>query len=234
MRIISGTHKGRRLYWPSDKNVRPTSDRTKEALFGIIQFEIRGADVLDLFSGSGALGLEALSRGANRVVFADADTRHVKKNLSLFSELNTARGNGKTPYTKENSPPFSGTKSGVAAENAGTRYGDGSSALADGARAEVLEGDFVRALKKLADKGDRFDFIFLDPPYASGSGEEAVGIIARRGLLKTDGKIIFEHFYLKGLKDLNNYVTIYDKRIYGTQALSFMRLKDGGGEACKT
>lgn len=76
MRIVGGTHKGTRLAAPSSQGVRPTSDRTREALFNILAhgidgFELEGARVLDLFAGTGALGLEALSRGAAFALFID-------------------------------------------------------------------------------------------------------------------------------------------------------------------
>jgi len=65
MRIIAGVARGRKLETPQGMDTRPTLDRVKEALFGSIQFDLPGSIVLDLFSGSGALGLEAVSRGAN-------------------------------------------------------------------------------------------------------------------------------------------------------------------------
>lgn len=64
MRVITGTAKGIQLKTPDGMNTRPTADRVKEALFSIIQFEIMGAKVLDLFGGTGQLGIEALSRKA--------------------------------------------------------------------------------------------------------------------------------------------------------------------------
>lgn len=72
MRVIAGTAKGRRLKAPEGNGVRPTADRVKEAMFSIIQFDIEGAKALDLFAGSGALGIEALSRGAAHCVFVEA------------------------------------------------------------------------------------------------------------------------------------------------------------------
>jgi 16S rRNA (guanine966-N2)-methyltransferase len=73
MRVIAGTHKGRRLLSPkSGSAVRPTSGRVKEALFSILGDRIVGASVLDLYAGTGAVGIEALSRGAVRVVFVDS------------------------------------------------------------------------------------------------------------------------------------------------------------------
>ena len=70
MRVITGTARGTKLKTPEGMNTRPTTDRVKEALFNIIQFDIAG-EVLDLFAGTGQLGIEALSRGASRAVFVD-------------------------------------------------------------------------------------------------------------------------------------------------------------------
>ena len=71
MRVITGSARGRRLSAPAGDDVRPTTDRVKEAVFSIIQFDIPGASFLDLFSGSGQMGIEALSRGASSAVFVD-------------------------------------------------------------------------------------------------------------------------------------------------------------------
>ena len=71
MRVISGKSRGSKLFSLEGENTRPTLDRVKESLFNIIQDKIQDNVVLDLFSGSGALGIEALSRGANKVVFSD-------------------------------------------------------------------------------------------------------------------------------------------------------------------
>ncbi|MDI3522165.1 MAG: hypothetical protein PWP43_347 [Bacillota bacterium] len=71
MRIIAGRERGRRLLCPAGRRVRPTSDRVREALFDILQHRVPGAKVLDLFAGTGALGIEALSRGARCAVFVD-------------------------------------------------------------------------------------------------------------------------------------------------------------------
>ena len=72
MRVIAGVFKGRKLVSPKGRDVRPTADRVKEAIFSIVQPYLEDAIVLDLFAGSGALGIEALSRGAERVYFCDA------------------------------------------------------------------------------------------------------------------------------------------------------------------
>lgn len=84
MRVITGSARGRNLITLEGEDVRPTTDRVKEALFSIIQFEIEGRKILDLFAGSGQLGIEALSRGAEKAVFVDSSKKSLevtKKNL---------------------------------------------------------------------------------------------------------------------------------------------------------
>ena len=84
MRVITGKARGVQLKTPEGMTTRPTTDRVKEALFSIIQFEIPGATVLDLFGGTGQLGIEALSRGAKSAVFVDAGEpacRLIRENL---------------------------------------------------------------------------------------------------------------------------------------------------------
>ena len=77
MRITGGIHRGRILKVPEGIEVRPTQDRVREALFNILMHDIAGARFLDLFAGSGAVGLEALSRGASSVTFVEQNARHV-------------------------------------------------------------------------------------------------------------------------------------------------------------
>ncbi|NSW86025.1 MAG: 16S rRNA (guanine(966)-N(2))-methyltransferase RsmD [Syntrophobacteraceae bacterium] len=78
MRIVAGSFRGRRLHSPRGKGVRPTVDRVREAVFSIIAPHVPGARVLDLFAGTGALGLEALSRGASTAVFVDRSIESVR------------------------------------------------------------------------------------------------------------------------------------------------------------
>ena len=77
MRIIGGEARARRLFAPEGDETRPTSDKVREALFNIIRGDVWGANVLDLFAGSGALGLEAISRGAESAVFCDVSKKAV-------------------------------------------------------------------------------------------------------------------------------------------------------------
>ena len=84
MRVITGKARGVTLKTPEGLQTRPTTDRVKEAMFSIIQFDIPGAQVLDLFGGTGQLGIEALSRGAKSAVFVDAKEdacRLIRENL---------------------------------------------------------------------------------------------------------------------------------------------------------
>ena len=147
MRVITGKARGIQLKTPEGMQTRPTTDRVKEALFSIIHFEIPGAKVLDLFGGTGQLGIEALSRGAATAVFVeqrrDAATL-TKENLKLTD-------------------------------------------LAD--RGQVINGD---AMAFLASAREKFDVLFIDPPYAANLWESVLDAIYRFDILSNHGIIICE------------------------------------------
>lgn len=86
MQIVSGTWRGKKLISPGEDKVRPTSVKGREALFNALESRtsLRGKTILDVFAGTGALGLEALSRGAKHVIFTDIDLRPCKKNIHLL------------------------------------------------------------------------------------------------------------------------------------------------------
>jgi 16S rRNA (guanine966-N2)-methyltransferase len=87
LRIIGGEWRGRKIHFPPVEAIRPTPDRVRETVFNWLQADTPGSRCLDLFAGSGALGLEALSRGASRVVFVDVDpavTRHLSDTLAAL------------------------------------------------------------------------------------------------------------------------------------------------------
>lgn len=111
MRVITGSARGRRLITSEGEEVRPTPERVKEALFSIIQFQIEGRRVLDLFAGSGQLGIEALSRGAREAVFVDSRAESadiVEKNLESTGLSGNARVKRMdfASYLKTNDGPF--------------------------------------------------------------------------------------------------------------------------------
>ena len=148
MRVITGSARGRRLKELEGMETRPTTDRVKEGLFNILQFDIEGRRVLDLFAGTGQLGIECLSRGAASAVFVDRRPDAVKlirENLKI-TDLQ--------------------------------------------ARARVVAGDSMEYLKSLREK---FDLIFLDPPYEAGLLEPALAHIARFDILAPHGIIVAEH-----------------------------------------
>jgi len=173
MRIISGQFKGKKLL-PPKHDIRPTLDKVKQALFTKLQFETPNAVVLDLFCGSGNLGIEAISRGAEKVVFID----NSKKSIELCkANLNKLKEDGQT-----------------------------------------LFADSLSFLKRTIEK---FDIIFLDPPYKTDIGENALKIIAENQLLTDDGVAVFEsdRFLDKEIGGL----TKTDERKYGYVHLSFYK-----------
>ena len=104
MRITGGEFGGRNLKVPKSDAIRPTQDRVREALFNMIQFEVPGSDFLDLFAGSGAVGIEALSRGAKSATFVESNRRHMPvllENLRLVSPRGSSQ-----PTNLSTSQPF--------------------------------------------------------------------------------------------------------------------------------
>lgn len=175
MRIISGNLKGFNVIAPKGNDVtRPTSEKVREAVFGSIQFEIENAMVLDLFGGSGAFGIEAISREAKKVVFVDKSrmaVQAIKQNLKSANVVD---------------------------------------------RAEVLHMDFRDALKSIK---DRFDFVFIDPPYSAGLYEEAIDTVLNTDILEEDGVVIVEHESNMNLEKYN----VYKQKRYGRTYISYIR-----------
>jgi 16S rRNA (guanine(966)-N(2))-methyltransferase RsmD len=149
-RIIAGRGRGRRLAAPRGEGTRPTSARVRQTLFDILAPRVRGCRFLDAPAGAGGVGLEALSRGAERLVLIEKDPRAMdalRRNASLFP----------------------------------------------GADVRIYRQDVRVALEALAERGARFDVVFLDPPYESGLHEPLLRAAAR--LLAPDGVAVAEHFH---------------------------------------
>ena len=158
MRVISGTARGRRLKELPGMDTRPTTDKVKESLFNIIQFDIEGRKVLDLFGGTGQLGIEALSRGAARCTFLDMS----RQAAAIIRENVTEVG------------------------------------FAD--RATVQQGD---AMAFLSGCREKYDLIFLDPPYQTQLLENCIQAVAKFDILSEHGIIVCESAQEKQLPELD-------------------------------
>jgi 16S rRNA (guanine(966)-N(2))-methyltransferase RsmD len=148
MRIIAGSLKGRRLDAPDWGGLRPTSDKLRETLFNVLASRIDAARVLDAYAGSGAVGLEALSRGAAHVTFVERDPRAVRLIAANLERCGVGAG-------------------GDRAVKAGASRGD---------RYAIIRAGFAGAHKRLPEPG--FDIIFLDPPYGKDEMIEALTVAA--------------------------------------------------------
>lgn len=180
MRVIAGTSKGTKLNSIDDLSTRPTLDRVKEPLFSIIQNHLQDANVLDLFAGSGALGIECLSRGSKKCVFCDKSPKAVqmiKQNIEK---------------TKMQS------------------------------KSTILIEDYKKCLEKLNEK---FDIIFIDPPYSKDIAVDAIKRILDLKLLNEEGIIILEtdeeEREQRKLEKVE--IKVYDVRKYGRVKLLFLR-----------
>lgn len=171
MRIIGGKYRGKVLAAFKGNDIRPTADRVKESLFNILAPEISGANVLDLFCGSGSVGLEAISRGADYVVFNDVS----KDSLAVL-------------------------KKNCAALRLEPR---------------ICNLDYRELLRSI---DVTFDVIYIDPPYKSGFGKDALERIAARNLLNTGGVAVLESD-----RPFEGDVGLvkYDERKYGVAYLTF-------------
>ena len=172
MRIVGGKYRGRVLTEFSGRDIRPTSDKARESLFNILQFKIYGKTFLDLFCGTGAVGIEALSRGAKSVTFNDADRKSIevlKKNLAKLKVE------------------------------------------------EEFKVKNIDAISLLKTSTEKFDFIYIDPPYKTDLGIQALSVV--RDAVADGGVVIFEDekpfsSQVEGLK-------ITDERKYGRIHLTF-------------
>ena len=184
MKLVAGIQKGRRLKQPVTATLRPTSAKVREALFAILSDRIQDATVLDLYAGTGALGLEALSRGAAHVVFLDHDP----------TSLRVLRDNILRCASQEKS--------------------------------RVIRQDVNRFLRALptGDDAERFDLIFVDPPYHTGEVESVLELLGRTPILSPSGILVMEHFSKQQLPARSGNLAQYRRTRYGDTTLSFYSL----------
>lgn len=165
---------------PEGMETRPTTDRIKETLFNMIAFDLPECQFLDLFSGSGAIGIESLSRGARRAVFVEQGAK----------QLTCIRGNlEKTKLTQS---------------------------------AQVMGTSVMEALKVLGARKEKFDIIFMDPPYALQEIDVILESIAEKELLEEEGYIILERSSNSIVKLPQNLV-LWKEKQYKTTTLSFIK-----------
>jgi 16S rRNA (guanine966-N2)-methyltransferase len=151
MRVVSGSCKGKSLKAVPGYSTRPTTDKVKEAIFNMIGPYFEGGLGLDLYAGSGGLGIEALSRGLDQVIFVDRD-----KNAIQTIHENIHR--------------------------CGLEQ-----------RSEIYRNDAERAIKAVAKRDLKMNYIFLDPPYKKQQLERIMEIISESNLLSENGVIVCEH-----------------------------------------
>ena len=159
MRIIAGEAKNRIIKTRKGFDTRPTLESVKESLFSIIATYIEGSVFLDLFSGSGSISLEAISRGAKRAVMIEKDGEALKYIIENIDNL----------------------------------------AFSD--RCRAYKNDVIRAIEILGRKNEKFDIIFMDPPYQDNVTKKVLKAIDKANILAEDGLIICEHHLLEDLED---------------------------------
>jgi len=197
MRVISGIWKGRIFKAP--KGIRPTSDKVKEAIFDILGRNINGKSVLDLFSGSGSLGFEAISRGAASVVFVDNNKgciRIIRENLSKLIETRlqiTEKQKNIKQWTID--------------------YGLWNTS--------VLHLDVFKAIHLFHRKGKKFDIILLDPPYYKDVVRKVLINFLSYDILSRNGLIIAEHYKKDVLPNTVERLKLIRQSQYGDTMVSF-------------
>jgi len=183
MRVIGGKLGSRRLKGPGGLRLRPTSDRLRETLFNVLGPAVEDCIFVDLYAGTGAIGIEAASRGAREVIFVEkhvATTRLLRQNLVSL-----------------------GLNGGV----------------------ELIAGDAVQGLEKLAARHLVTDFIFLDPPYERADEyERTLEFIDSSHLLVPVSRVIVEHSVKTELPDRFERLERVRLIEQGDAALSFYRL----------
>jgi 16S rRNA (guanine(966)-N(2))-methyltransferase RsmD len=196
VRIIGGTAKGRRLLTAKGLTIRPTPDRVKESLFNIIGENIVGAEFLDLFAGTGSIGLEALSRGAQHGVFVEKNAHHVE---ILRKNLEHCKFSQNAEVYREDALKFLRRISRL-------RRGE------DPTRSEA--------------RIKSFDIIFADPPYGNPRlAQDTLRILDSLDLLARGGQIIIEHSKRAALPEVLSRMILFRQKYFGDTVLSFYREK---------
>jgi len=178
MRIIGGEYRSRPIAMPKGVEIRPTQDKVREAVFNILG-GINEKNVLDLFAGSGAFGIEAISRGAARATFVDNNSRcaqTIKQNLESLD--------------------------------------------AQEYQYDIIRGNVFTALPKLEKEQEKFDIVFLDPPYYKELARKCLICLDHYDILSPNALIAVEHFKKDSLDTDLEVLKLEKERIYGDTVIT--------------
>ncbi|MSS73813.1 MAG: 16S rRNA (guanine(966)-N(2))-methyltransferase RsmD [Candidatus Latescibacteria bacterium] len=216
MRVTSGVFRGRLLRTP--RGIRPTQDRVRKSLFDVLGKDVPGRRVLDLFAGSGALGVEALSRGAVSALFVDEDAGAVRAILDNLMDLGLAEEKAK------GSPsicPYGATRD---ERNRLPRVGPQARIEGQKADVEIWRADYRQAVRRMEREGRAFDLIVLDPPYREGLLPEVLQALTGAGVIAPAGLVVAEAEEGLPAPEADDLALI-DERAYGGTKLMFWLLR---------
>lgn len=183
MRITSGKLKNRVILSREGKDTRPTLERIKESIFSIIYDKIDNAVFLDLYSGTGNMSFEALSRGASRAIMIEKNTQALKVIIDNVTRLGLEK------------------------------------------MCRAYKNDVLRAIEILKNKNEKFDIVFMDPPYKEQLTQATLEKLSKFDILNDDGIIICEHGkYEKFENEIFGFIK-YDEREYNTKIITFFKKK---------
>ncbi len=179
MRIVAGIAKNRKIKSKKGNSTRPTMERVKEAIYSILEPYIDQSCFLDLFSGTGNMALEAVSRGSKRAVMIEDDVEALRIIIENVNSLG---------------------------------FED---------RCRAYKNDVFRAIEILSKKGEKFDIIFMDPPYKQELCTRVIKLISKKGILAEGGIIVAEHHFKEDLADEVGEFKKIDERDYGGKQITF-------------
>lgn len=186
MRIIGGEYRSRLIMMPKGVKIRPTQDKVREAVFNILG-DVTGKNVLELFAGSGAFGIEAISRGARHTTFVDSNFRCVETIKANLVSLDI-----------------------------------------DDSAYDIIRANGLSVLPRLEKEDQKYDIVFLDPPYCKGIAKKCLINIDAYDILSQAGLVLIEHSRKDELTlDLTNLLLEKERR-YGNTIISIFRKRHQG------
>ena len=177
LRVIAGKHKSRKIKEVKSKLTRPTTDKNKEALFNSLGQFFSGGNALDLYAGSGSLGIEAISRGIDKVDFVD---KHYQAIKTIKENIKLLKLNNQTNIYKQD------------------------------------------AIKFLKTTSNKYDYIFVDPPYKLNNYREILSLVTSRQILKINGIIVLESDKSTSIETQEN-LKILQSKILGISKFTILR-----------